>query len=364
MPWEVSAVSEQRFAFVHAAQTLNLPVAEVCRRFAVSRKTGYKWLARFREQPHAAQTDPITEARILQARDQYRWGARKIRAYLIARGHEMPSIATVNQVLKRHQRIEPAPAKTPQSDLRFERRGPNDLWQIDFKGPLEIARKPMHPLTIIDDHSRYLLPLKVLPDHTMKRVWQQLWTTFAQVGLPASILCDNEFATTWAVPKTISWFDSCLLRLDIKPIHGRPYHPQTQGKVERIHATFERELYPAARTDCVEHFQHDAEHWRRIYNTVRPHEAVDDQPPLTRWRPSARRRPDTLPEPTYPDDMPIRKVDGAGTIRWKTYRLLAGNGLAGQRVGVKETEQGLAVYYCKKRVRLIAYDRLTMEKRL
>jgi len=377
MPWKVACVSERRLNFVDGVKVLGMSVAEACRVHGVSRKTGYKWLAireadpadplldrsrRPRRSP--GRTDPACERRVLAVRDQYGWGARKIHAFLHERGQDPPSVRTVHQILRRHERVN-APTPAPRiADQRFERESCNELWQMDFKGPLEIGRRRAHPLTLIDDHSRYLLRLTLCDDHTQKALWALLWATFGDVGLPTALLCDNEFASRHAVPRSISWFDSQLLRLGVEPIHGRPYHPQTQGKIERLHRTLEEELYPRTRRDCVDHFNADAEQWRWIYNTQRPHQALGDKPPLTRWRPSPRRRPQTLPEPTYPDDMEIRKVGQVGDIRWKKHRILAGRGLAGQPVGVRETEAGIAVSFCQKQIRLLPYEDLNPNQML
>jgi len=377
MPWKVATVSERRLSFIDCVNELGLSVSEACRQFGISRKTGYKWLALHRADPSddladrsrrprgcPNQTDPASEALILKVRDQYGWGARKIRAFLMDHSHAMPSLRTVHHVLQRHDRIKSPAPPTPLATQRFERDQPNQLWQMDFKGPLEIGRRRVHPLTIMDDHSRYLLRLTVRDDHTQKAVWDLLWATFGEVGLPDELLCDNEFASRHSVPRSISWFDGQLLRLGIEPIHGRPYHPQTQGKIERLHGTFERELYPRSRRDCIENFHEDAEQWRWIYNTQRPHQAIGDRPPLTRWRPSSRLRPQSLPEPSYSDDMQIRKVGQVGDIRWRKYRILAGRGLVGQPVGIRETEAGIAVFFCHKRIRLVPHDQLKMNSML
>jgi hypothetical protein len=122
----------------------------------------------------------------------------------------------------------------------------------------------------------------------MQTAFAVLWDAFGEFGLPGSMLCDNAFGTSYSTPKTISWFDAQLIRLGISPIHGRPYHPQTQGKVERLHGTFQRELWPTIRRDSLDHFAADLTRFRRqVDNTQRPHEALGDQPPLSRYRPSS-----------------------------------------------------------------------------
>lgn len=259
MPWTVLPMSEVRLMFVHRVCHDRLPVAQACRACRIRRKTAYKWLDRHRRQPQRLLDDGSRRPRssldrtcrqveeaILAVRDRYRWGARKIRAYLQVRSVPVPSIRTVTNVLNRHDRITPRRAAC--QDIQFfERPVPNDLWPLDFKGPIEAARRRMIPFSVLDDHSRYCLALQGCLDMTMATAWGILWDTFGQVGLPKAILCDNAFDTRGVRSPGISWFDSRLIRLGIAPIHGRPYHPQTQGKVESLHACMARELWPVIR---------------------------------------------------------------------------------------------------------------------
>src|SRR5262249_40815556 len=140
---------------------------------------------------------------------------------------------------------------------------PNDLWQLDFKGPIEVARRKVTPLSVLDDHSRYLLCLRPCTDMTYATVQAALWDLFGDVGLPAQLLCDGAFAAR-NTGVGLSSFDAWLTRLGIGPAPGRPYHPQTQGKVERFHETLEAELWPRARRDALEHFAADCEAYRPV----------------------------------------------------------------------------------------------------
>ena len=166
-------------------------------------------------------------------------------------------------------------------------------------------------------------------------------------------------------PAGISWFDSRLARLGIRAAHGRPYHPQTQGKVERLNGTAGRELLDfaapgGARRDSAEHFADDCRRWRGVYNTLRPHEAIGDVPPLARWRPSPRTRPDALPEPDgfYPAGSTLRTVGCAGTVSVDGRRILCGRGIAGERVRVEQRDRELAVFYCRRQIRCLSHDQL------
>jgi transposase InsO family protein len=292
MPWKVSPVHEVRFALVHAVRHLNVTVAAAARQFGVSRRVAYKWLARYDDAPHAPLADrarrPRTsptrtgddvEQRVLAVRDRFNWGPRKIHFYLRRHGEaegvrpeQVPAIRTVADVLRRHGRV--AATRRARSDedpapARFERSAPNELWQLDFKGPVEVDRAKLMPLAVVDDHSRYCLAYQPCADVTMHSAWGVLWNLFGEVGLPDQVLSDNAFNTMGTPrPAGISWFDACLVRLDIRPSHGRAYHPQTQGKVERFNGTSVRELIEFnARRDCPALFDLDCRRWRGVYNT-------------------------------------------------------------------------------------------------
>src|SRR5437868_1035406 len=346
MPWKGATVSEVRFAFVHQVEVLHVSVAAACRLFGISRKTGHKWLNRARCNPETSFSDlsrrpkhspdrtaPDLEARMLEVRDRHGWGPRKIRA-LLARDPALsvPSVRTVANVLSRNGRIQ---SRDPhrQTVQFFERPAPNDLWQCDFKGPIEVARTRVYPFAVIDDHSRFAIALRCAPDQSMASAWTILWDAFGEHGLPLSILCDNAFGSRTPHIPGVSWFESQLIRLGIHPIHGRPHHPQTQGKIERFNATLQLELWPTIRRDSFDHFNADLANWSaHIYSTIRPHEALGDLPPAVRWRPSPRKRPACLPSVEYPNGAVVRKVSTSGDVRWKSYRFLAGRGLVNQFV--------------------------------
>jgi transposase InsO family protein len=364
MPWSTNTVSELRLAFVYAVRA-GRSVSRAARDFRISRKTAYKWLARFDAQRplddrsrrplrSPARTAPELEAAVLAVRDQFGWGPRKIVAYL--RNHDRPTVPvrTAAAVLRRHGRIAAGEPTPPAADQRFERSEPNQLWQVDFKGYVEVARAKVYPLTVLDDHSRFLLALGCGEDVTTARAWNVLWNAFGEYGLPEAILCDNAFGS-WGLG--VSWFEARLMRLGVRATHGRPYHPQTQGKVERLHGTLEREVFPRLdRSDRVS-FEAGLDRWRRdVYNVIRPHESLGDVPPVCRWRPSARVRPCALPEVEYPSGSVLRRVASVGEIRWRGAKVLAGGGLAGEWVRIEETDDSVLVWYGSHRIRQIPLD--------
>jgi len=373
--WQgVITVPEQRIAFVHRVLDQSASVTAACREFGISRKTGYKWLARFIDnggplndqsrRPHAspARTDEAVTRQILHLRDHYHWGAAKIGTVLAGRGVAVPSIRTINAILKRHGRITPR-GNIDQATQRFERRRANELWQLDFKGPVELQRQRIHPLSVLDDHSRYLLQLTPCPDMRHDTVWQVLWRLFGDVGLPEALLCDNYFnARGNASGVGLSGFDARLIRLGIRPIHGRPYHPQTQGKVERFHGTLNRELLPYVDRSSLAGFTDELERWRTdVYNSLRPHEALAMDAPVNHWLPSERHRPDHLPELDYPSGSLTRRVQSAGWISYRSRRILIGKGIAGEYVRLEDHPGELRIFYANHPVRTLASTDLTTD---
>jgi transposase InsO family protein len=359
MPWNTQRpLAQQRTDFLDLLNGHGGSFAQACRQFDISRKTGYKWLHRATAEqpqplrdrsrkphhcPHQTATD--IEQLILHVHDTFSWGARKIHAYLCAQGLVVPSSRTVHNVLRRYDRSGiAAPPVPPQ---RFQRSTPNHLWQMDFKGPLVAAPRQRYLLTIEDDHSRYLLAVRLCPDQTMASVWGVLWPLLGAVGLPEGILSDNGFAPRGPAEHGLSWLEARLLRLAIEALHGRPYHPQTQGKVERAHQTMAREVLP--RLDWGQGEQKVAaqlEHWRsEVYNAIRPHEALGNAVPASCWYASERPRPARLPAVVYPRGMETRKVMQRGEISWQGYELLVGAGLQGERVGVQVQQTEVILRY-------------------
>jgi transposase InsO family protein len=365
-----------RSQFVQLVRVDGLSISEACRRHGISRDTGHRWLRRHDADPDDPLTDTSRRPRhspgktpgsverlIAEVRAEHGWGARKIHAYLARRGVDVPSVRTVHEILRRADLV--VPAKTPPPPpRRFERSAPNELWQLDHKCALEIGRTTRDQLTIIDDHSRYLLALRPVRDRAITTAFAVLWKLMGEAGMPEAVLSDNAFSTTFTAPATLSWFDANLISLGIRPVHGRPYHPQTQGKVERLHGTLEREFLPRADRSSLAAYAADAEAWRERYNTIRPHEGIGDVPPADRWRPSNRARPRCIPTPSYPAGSVVRKVGQVGDVRWKKRRIMAGRGLAGRHVRLEEAAHTLDVYFADVKIRCIRYDDLALGRML
>jgi transposase InsO family protein len=352
MPWNEVTTVKLRAEFVRLAQSEGANISQLCERFQISRKTGYKWLARFRSHGDSglgdqsrrpavspSQTPSDVEADVLRLRDQHpAWGGRKIHARLVALNRKnVPAPSTITAILRRHGRIEPDLA-VPRAFVRFERDRPNELWQMDFKGHFPTASGRCHPLTVLDDHSRYCVGLHACTNERDDTVQAHLTTIFRCYGLPERILCDNgpPWGTAGAETKWTG-LTVWLLKLGVRVSHGRAFHPQTQGKDERFHRTLDVEVIQRQVWSDVAACQRRFDPWRQIYNHERPHEALNMEVPGSRYRVSERVFPEVLREWEYGASDAVRKVSIDGTISYRGHALSLGKAFRGERVAVRPT---------------------------
>lgn len=322
MPWQEVSVMEQRREFVRLAMQEGINRRELCRRFGISPDVGYKWLRRWvagdreladrsrRPLVSPARSEPAIEAAVLAVRDAHpAWGARKIARCLERDGLAPPALSTTHAILRRHGRVEP-PAGTPgQPYRRFGREAPNLLWQMDFKGRVALTGGgACHPLTIVDDHSRYALCLAACGDEQSRTVQGHLEQTFRRYGLPESFFVDNGSPWGDASGEHFTRLGVWLLKLGIKLIHSRPYHPQSRGKNERFHRTLKAEVFALRAFRRLIDVQRAFDQWRGVYNLERPHQALSQEPPASRYRPSDRAMPDRLPQIEYDEHEIVRTV--------------------------------------------------------
>jgi transposase InsO family protein len=240
----------------------------------------------------------------------------------------------VHDILRRHGRIV-APGIGNQAYQRFEKPAPNLLWQMDFKGHVPLSGGGRcHPLTIVDDHSRYAVGLQACGNEQAATVQGRLQQVFRRYGLPEAFFVDN--GTPWGDASGQRWtrLGVWLLKLGIEVLHSRPYHPQSRGKNERFHRTLKAEVLALRRFHDLTELQHAFDLWRTVYNLDRPHQALDQEVPASRYRPSARAMPDRLPDVEYDDGELVRRV---GTTKayisfngrlWKVPEAFCGESLA------------------------------------
>jgi transposase InsO family protein len=330
MPWMERRVEMLREQFVIECLKKGSNISALCREYGISRKTGYKWIRRYQEdgcledksrKPKriSSKTDEKIENLIVEIRQERPgWGARKIHAYLSQRGEKMPCVRTVNNILKRNGLISLEASQARRPFKRFEREHNNDLWQADFKGDILMADgNKCYPLDIIDDHSRYALLLE--PKHNQRGVLRDFIQVFLKYGLPRSILTDNG-ATFAGFKQGYTQFERALMDQDILPIHGRFYHPQTQGKIERFHRSLSDEVLKFHRLRNFAEACEALEQWRTVYNHERPHEALEDRCPAQIYTSSQRPYQEKVLPYEYSSQYRVYKINNWGYIRFASYQ--------------------------------------------
>jgi len=368
MPWNEVSIVDQRREFVRLATQEGANRRELCRRFGIHPDTAYKWLKRFEEgdrelsdrsrRPHSSPGRSASEIEnaVLAVRDAHpAWGARKIVECLARAGAEAPSPSTAHAILRRHNRIVPPPGGAAACQ-RFEKEAPNQLWQMDFKGWIRLGNGVRcHPLTVLDDHSRYSIGLQACADEQGKTVQTRLMTMFRHYGLPDAFFVDN--GTPWGDAAGQSWtrFAVFLMKLGIGLLHSRPYHPQSRGKNERFHRTLKAEVFAFNTFRDLADVQRALDRWREVYNFERPHQALDQKVPASRYRTSPRTMPDRLPEVVYDDGEIVRRVPDKAYISFKGTLWKVPQAFCGERVAVRplSTDGRYGVFFASYQIAII-----------
>jgi transposase InsO family protein len=324
---------------------------QLCRRFKVSPTVLYRWLARYRAEgaaglversrrPHRSpsQTPAAMEAAVLAVRRQNPvWGGRKIAASLRRQGQSPPVPSTITEILRRHG--QPMVSAGQKAWKRFEHERPNVLWQMDFKGHVALGRGRLHPLTVVDDHSRFAVVVRAAGNERHETVRHAVQAAFERYGLPEVILTDNgpPWGDTGGGPLT--GFGVWLIEHGVAPWHSPPLHPQSHGKNERFNRTLNAELLQGRSFADLAHAQQAFDAWRHRYNHHRPHDALGLAVPADRYRPSPRSfSPLVAPFDYGPDDI-VRKVDAIASISFHGCRLKASKALIGKQVALRPTER-------------------------
>jgi len=388
--WKESDRVSERLEFVSLASVEGANMSQLCERFGIARKTGYKWLKRWKSEGKAgledrsrrpgnspSQSSSAIEDEVVRLRQSHpAWGGRKLRKRLQGLGFEdLPSASSITRILHRHDLICPLESKKRMAWKSFERDAPNDLWQIDFKGDFEMTcGKRCFPLTILDDHSRYSLGIIACANQKRVTVKDHFRHVFQNYGIPRAIYVDN--GNPWGVScgrtrhtRLSVW----LMRQDINVIHGQPYHPQGRGKIERFHRTLKLEVLQDRQLSDLVDAQSAFDPWRSIYNHERPHEALELEVPASRYQISERPFKEATETFEYNDHFEVRKLDKeTRTFHFKNKRHRLSEAFMDQRIGLRETEQDGVwdIYYCRfqvaqldLRTKEINYDRRLFEPR-
>jgi transposase InsO family protein len=354
MSWSAVTVEAQRLEFCRfAVSDSDVSFVELCRRFGISSKTGYKWLGRYLgegpgglvDRSRAPKSSPFRtsvemETLVCGIREKHRaWGGRKIRRRLLDLGHTgVPAAATITDILRRNDLLKPAPSEAG-GWTRFEADAANDLWQMDHKGWFVTATGRCDPFDVLDDHSRFNLALDASRDQEEVTVTAILTDTFCTYGLPLRILCDN--GPPWGNSHAgFRWtsLSVWLVDLGVTVVHSRPRHPQTLGKDERFHRTLKLEVI-STRPEWDSHaqVQEAFDQWRVVYNHQRPHDALGGAVPADRYQPSVRSMPARVEPVDYPDGYQVRKVDESARMSYQGIRYKIGKPFAGRYVGIIPT---------------------------
>jgi len=361
MAWKTMDIQEQRARFVVAASRGTRGFSTLCAEFGISRPTGYLWLRRYQEfgirgiaersrRPHRSprRTADSLERRVVEMRLRYPdWGARKLSVVLACEGVVLPR-NTIHCILLRHNLIHESDQHPPTSQ-RFERSQPNELWQMDFKGPKGWPQR-VGPLSVLDDHSRYLIALAANGTTRGEPVRRQLEEAFQRCGVPDGMLMDH--GTPWReeqAPSGYTHLSLWLMRQGVRLHWSGIRHPQTQGKIERFHGSLQRAW--RRRGIPQQHLQAWLDDYRWEHNHVRPHEALDMKTPASVWTPSAKRYDPHPPRWEYPTGAWVLKVDCQGKLEIKGRKWTISQALAGERVQVVPVCGRWMIFYCATLVR-------------
>ena len=362
MPWRALSVTDLKREFCVLAIREDANICQLSRRFGIAAKTGHKWLARYRAEgvagleemsrrPHLrpGRSAPEIEQAVLEVRAAHpAWGGRKIRAVLARRGLAAPAASTITAILHRNGCATGAFGGGAKAFRRFEHARPNDLWQMDFKGHVGLGDGTrLHPLTILDDHSRYCLGLAACGDQKTQTVRQVLTSAFRRYGLPLALITDNGSPWGDGPGSPFTPLGVFLIDQGIVISHARPYHPQTMGKDERFHRSLKAEALSGAPFESLAAADARLSHWRMLYNTQRPHEALGLAVPAERYHPSPRDFRETVAPFDYAPGDQLRRVQAEGRVSFKGRNLRLPKAFRGRDVAFRASEQDgvYQVYY-------------------
>ena len=366
MPWKTTSIMEERIKFVILASQQSINFSGLCDDFGISRPTGYRWVKRYHTAgslssfseysrcPHhiANKTTLENERLIIKLRQRYGWGGKKLRILLLRDGIDIP-VVTINRVLKRNGLIDIRDSHRP-AVKRFQRKTPNELWQMDFKGDYPSDKGRCYPLSLLDDHSRYAVGLYPLKGQGTDTVFSCLVNAFECYGVPDAILTDHG-VPWWGNSNNhgLTRLSVRLINQGIKLYFSGIRHPQTQGKVERFHRTLEHAVRHHGRPSTLTGWKELFEFFLYQYNHVRPHEALAMETPSKYYQPS---RKAYNPHPQawdYPTGSVVEKLNTRGWLGKSRKRYFVSEALAGQQVRVEQLDNKFVVSYRNMYIREI-----------
>lgn len=346
----------ERLRFVAAMLEAEESFRELCERFGISRKQGYKWKERYEEggvaalvdrsrAPHShahAVSEDVQQLLLAARRKHPRWGPRKL-LVIVKRQQPrivLPAASTVGAILKKKGLVG-RPRRVRRSEPYKDRLGPYDgpnrIWCADFKGNFAVGGERCSPLTISDGFSRFLLTCKALGTTICAPVMRSFEATFREFGLPDAIRTDNGPPFSTLAPGGLSRLAIWWIRLGIRPERIMPGRPDQNGRHERMHRTLKAETArPPASSMRAQQARFDR--FRDEYNNVRPHEAIGQATPSTLYRPALRVFPRVLPELEYPDHFEVCRTYPNGVITWRGSQWYLSGCLKNELVGLEELD--------------------------
>jgi len=375
MPWREIRPMDEKVLFIADHLRGLYSHSELCERYGISRKTGYKWLERYQEQslagleeqsrrPHQSPSaTPYTMRQaIIELRQKSRepLGPKKILALLAQRypGEHLPSKSTLYNILtvegltqprKKRQRVSPYPQ--PFSPVHEA----NELWSADYKGQFRLGNGQWcYPLTVMDHHSRYLLGCRGGTGTDTEHAQRYFIRLFRDYGLPERIRTDNGVPFASKAAGGLSRLSVWWIRLGILPERITPGKPQQNGRHERMHRTLKQATAcPAAASFTGQQRRFDT--FQHHYNQERPHEGLGQTPPASHYHPSPRPYPEKLPPLTYPAYYDTKQVHATGVIYLHSGQVYVSHLLSGEQVGLQEVADGIWDIYFGP-VRLGGFD--------
>lgn len=367
MPWKERKALDEKKSFIEEWEQQEENLAELCRRYEISRQTGYKWLERYQREGEAglqehsrtalhhplAMVPEVREALVSLRSRHPSWGPRKLRAYLQRNTPEIvwPAASSIGDLLRREGLAHPRRRRKrtpPYTEPLKHAEAPNQVWCADFKGWfLTQDGVRCDPLTITDAYSRYLLRCCVVKKTDGEHAWAVFEAAFREFGLPEAIRTDNGSPFASRAPAGLSQLSMLWLRLGIRHERIEPGQPQQNGRHERMHQTLKQETASPPERNLRQQ-QIAFLKFQRVFNQERPHEALQYETPASRYVGSERRYPAKLPELEYPQGADLRRVSHQGSVRLHGVRMFVSALLAYEVVGFLGLEQDpawLEVYY-------------------
>lgn len=365
MPWQERSALEERKEFIAEWLRQEESFAEICRRYGVSRQTGYKWWGRWEAEGAAgleersraplnnprAMSERVRES-LLELRQAHpRWGARKLRKCLEewCPGEVWPAASSIAELLRREGLAQPRKLRrrTPgYSEPLGHAQASNQLWSADYKGWFLCGNgERCDPLTVSDAYSRYLLGCQAVAKTDEAHARAVLERLFREVGLPEAIRTDNGPPFASPAPGGLSRLSMWWVRLEIRHERIQAGHPEQNGRHERMHLTLKQETASPPEANLPRQ-QEAFLRFQREYNQERPHQALEYRTPASVYVPSPRPYPSRLAELEYAPQLQVRRISHNGYFSWKHEAVFVSEVLRGEEVGFLETDDGLfEVYY-------------------